>query len=77
MDSDQDWVPADVVQTTSVMEGTSVLAEQGLSDALVRALPKGVPWQRGISGGPTRRPARKGQNGYCTMVSGDGVKEIR
>ena len=41
----KDWLPADVVPTSALAEGTAVLATQSLSDELLKTLPKAVPWR--------------------------------
>ena len=43
----QDWLPAEVVQTTAVQEGTAVVANQSLSNDLLKMLPKAVTWPGG------------------------------
>ena len=39
----QDWLPADVVPTSGLVEGAAVLATQSVSDELLKTLPKAVP----------------------------------
>lgn len=41
----QDWLPAEVVQTTAVQEGIKVVANQSLSNDLLKMLPKAATWQ--------------------------------
>ena len=42
-DAAQDWLPADVVPTSGLVEGAAVLATQSVSDELLKTLPKAVP----------------------------------
>ena len=57
----KDWLPADVVPTSGLVEGTAVLATQSLSDELLKALPKAVPWRNNKEGECSQKSPKNGR----------------
>jgi len=65
----KDWLPADVVPTSGLVEGTAVLATQSLSDELLKALPKAVPWRNNKEGGRKLRIWEHKMGGMFPKIS--------